>query len=180
MPLMKNNMVAFFGILLVASCSNSLPRRPINPKPSSTFFQNNIETTKKMFQLEEDAILKFIKKDTVHIYESTSNGFWYTYDTKIEENLATPKIGDIVELEYDIRDLNDSILYTKTALGIKNYIVDKEDFITGIQKGIKLMKTGETITFVFPSYNAFGISGDGNKIGINKTIKSTVTLINIK
>ena len=82
---MKNNMVAFFGILLVASCSNSLPRRPINPKPSSTFFQNNIETTKKMFQLEEDAILKFIKKDTVHIYESTSNGFWYTYDTKIEE-----------------------------------------------------------------------------------------------
>ena len=42
------------------------------------------------------------------------------------------------------------------------------------------MKVGETIIFVIPSYNAFGISGDANKIGINKTIKSKVTLLNIK
>ena len=41
------------------------------------------------------------------------------------------------------------------------------------------MKTGETITFVLPFYNAFGIIGDGKKIGINKSIKSTVTLIKI-
>jgi len=41
------------------------------------------------------------------------------------------------------------------------------------------MKVGEIITFVIPSYTAFGISGDGNKIGINQSIKSTVTLINI-
>ena len=39
---------------------------------------------------------------------------------------------------------------------------------------------GETIIFVIPSYNAFGISGDGNRIGINQSIKSTVTLISIK
>jgi FKBP-type peptidyl-prolyl cis-trans isomerase FkpA len=42
------------------------------------------------------------------------------------------------------------------------------------------MKIGEIITFVIPSYNAFGVSGDGNKIGVNQTIKSTVTLLNIK
>jgi FKBP-type peptidyl-prolyl cis-trans isomerase FkpA len=42
------------------------------------------------------------------------------------------------------------------------------------------MKIGETITFVIPSYSAFGIIGDGHKIGINQSIKSTVTLINIK
>ena len=93
---------------------------------------------------------------------------------------SNPETGDIAELTYDIRDLNDIILYSKETLGIKNYVVDKEDFISGIQKGIKLMKVGETIIFVIPSYNAFGISGDGNKIGINKTIKSKVTLLNIK
>jgi FKBP-type peptidyl-prolyl cis-trans isomerase len=41
------------------------------------------------------------------------------------------------------------------------------------------MKIGETITFVLPSYNAYGITGDNNKIGLNQSIKSTVTLINI-
>jgi FKBP-type peptidyl-prolyl cis-trans isomerase FkpA len=71
-------------------------------------------------------------------------------------------------------------LYTAEELGVKNYVVDKQDFISGIQKGIKLMKVGETIIFVIPSYNAFGISGDGNKIGMNKTIISRVTLLKIK
>jgi len=57
--------------------------------------------------------------------------------------------------------------------------VDQEDFISGIQQGIKLMKVGETVIFVIPSYNAFGILGDGNKIGMHTTIKSKVTLLNI-
>ena len=60
------------------------------------------------------------------------------------------------------------------------YKVDKEDFIPALQDGIKLMKKGETIIFVIPSYRAFGVSGDGNKIGINQPIKSTVKLIDIK
>jgi FKBP-type peptidyl-prolyl cis-trans isomerase len=42
------------------------------------------------------------------------------------------------------------------------------------------MKVGETITFVIPSYNAFGVFGDGNKIEMNTTIISTVTLLNNK
>ena len=41
------------------------------------------------------------------------------------------------------------------------------------------MKEGETVTFVIPFYNAFGIAGDSNKIGINTSIKSKVTLIKI-
>jgi FKBP-type peptidyl-prolyl cis-trans isomerase FkpA len=177
---MKNNLFFIFGILFLVSCSAPQPRRPIDPRPSTTIFQDNIEATKKMFQREEYKILEFIKMDSLHAYETSSSGFWYTYNTKIEAKEATPKSGDIVELDYDIRNLNDSIFYSKKHLGIKNYKVDKEDFISGIQKGIKLMKVGETITFVIPSYNAFGISGDGDKIGINQTIKSTVTLLNIK
>jgi len=177
---MKNNLFFILLVSFLVSCSTSQPRRPIHLKPSTTIFQGNIKAIKKIFQLEEAKILKFIKKDSLNSYISSSKGFWYTYKNKVEAKLATPKPGNIVELSYDIRDLNDSILYTKEALGLKNYKVDKEDFISGIQKGIKLMKVGETITFVIPSYNAFGISGDGNKIGINKTIKSTVTLLNIK
>ncbi len=42
------------------------------------------------------------------------------------------------------------------------------------------MKTGETIKFIIPSFNAYDVVGDENKIGINKSIISIVTLINIK
>ena len=170
----------FFIFLFFISCSTPQARRPINPKPSATIFQNNIAATKKIVELEEAEILKCIENDSLNVYEISPNGFWYSYVHQIKEDLVTPKTGDIVKLTYDIRDLNDIILYSKKTLGIKNYMVDKEDFISGIQKGIKLMKVGETIIFVIPSYNAFGISGDGNKIGINKTIKSKITLLNIK
>ena len=160
-------------------CSSS--KKTYKPK---TFCYNisrkHCSYKKNISELEEAEILKYIENDSLNIYKTSPNGFWYSYVHQIQEDLVTPKTGDIAELTYDIRDLNDIILYSKETLGIKNYVVDKENFISGIQKGIKLMKVGETIIFVIPSYNAFGISGDGNKIGINKTIKSKVTLLNIK
>jgi len=149
----------FFVFLYFLSCSAPQARRPINPKPSATIFQKNIAATKKIVELEEAEILKHIKNDSLNVYKISPNGFWYTYVHQIKEDLVTPKTGDIVKLTYDIRDLSDIILYSKETLGIKNYVVDKEDFISGIQKGIKLMKVGETIIFVIPSYNAFGITG---------------------
>lgn len=94
--------------------------------------------------------------------------------------MQTPKLGDEVTFEYNITDLEGNVIYSKEELGIMKYRIDKEDFIFALQLGIKLMKVGETIIFVIPSYNAFGISGDGEKIGINQSIKSTVTLLNIK
>lgn len=161
------------------SCSKIQPRKPINPKPSTTLYFEAMQQSKKLNKIEEEKILALIKKDSLKTYIQSPNGFWFTYINKIEDELATPKKDDEVILEYEITDLNDAIIYSKEELGIKNYKVDKEDFISGLQKGIKLMKIGETITFVLPSYTAFGITGDNNKIGLNQSIKSTVTLINI-
>lgn len=177
---MKNSCL-LLSLVFFISCAKIQPRRPINPKPSTTIFESNTaQELKKLNQIEEQKILDLIKNDSTKTYIQSSNGFWYTYENKISENLPTPNSGDEVEFSYDIKDLEDINIYSKDELGVKNYIVDKEDFITGLQKGIKLMKVGETITFVIPSYSAFGITGDGNKIGINQSIKSTVTLINIK
>lgn len=170
----------FLLIFICFSCTKVTPRKPINPKPSTTIFKGIIEENKALNKLEDDKINEIIKKDSTKVYLQSSNGFWYTYINKIEENLETPKKGNIATFSYNITDLNDVVIYSKEDLGIKNYNVDKEDFITGLQKGIKLMKIGETVTFVIPSYSAFGITGDGNKIGINQSIKSTITLINIK
>ncbi len=169
----------FLLLLLGFSCSKIQPRRPINPKPSTTLYFEAIQQNKRLNKIEENKILELIKNDSLNNYIQSPQGFWYTYINKVEDSSKTPHKGDEVYLEYNITDLKDSIIYSKKELGIKKYIVDKEDFISGLQKGIKLMKIGETITFVLPSYNAYGITGDNNKIGLNQSIKSTVTLINI-
>ena len=52
--------------------------------------------------------------------------------------------------------------------------------LTGLRDGIKLMKKGETISFLFPSHMAYGYHGDDQKIGINQPIICTVTLKDIQ
>lgn len=168
-----------FTSMLCFGCSKIEPRKPINPRPSSTILQETIQESKKLNALENARLLSIIEKDSTKNYQVSPNGFWYAYINKVEESKISPKIGDVVSIQYDIADLQGNIIYSKEELGLKNYKVDKEDFISALQSGIKLMKVGETITFVIPSYKAFGVSGDGKKIGINQSIKSTVTLINI-
>ncbi|WP_299060531.1 gliding motility-associated peptidyl-prolyl isomerase GldI [uncultured Polaribacter sp.] len=175
---MRISILFFIGILLIG-CYEVTPRKPINPKKSTTILKETIKQSKRLNKIEEDYILALIKADSTNTYQVSPNGFWYTYINKNEESTITPKEGDVVTFQYNITDLQGAVIYSKDSLGIKKMSVDKEDFISGLQSGIKLMKIGETITFVIPSYNAFGISGDGKKIGINQSIKSTVTLINI-
>ncbi|PQJ73250.1 MULTISPECIES: gliding motility-associated peptidyl-prolyl isomerase GldI [Polaribacter] len=176
---MKIKILIFTSLLCLACSKKAEPRRPIMVKPSTTVLKETINQSIRLNKIEEEKILSVIRKDSTNTYKVSPNGFWYTYINKIEENLPTPKAGNTVTLSYNITDLQDTVIYSKKELGLKQYKVDKEDFISALQTGIKLMKIGETITFVIPSYNAFGLSGDGNKIGINQSIKSTVTLINI-
>jgi FKBP-type peptidyl-prolyl cis-trans isomerase FkpA len=176
---MKNNAIFFLSILLLFSCKEQKARRPVVQK-TATILSETLDQKKKLIALENNVIEKYILQDSTKQYNVASNGFWYSYITQKEAEIQTPKVGDEVEFTHNITDLNGNVFYSKDELGVKKYRIDKEDFIPALQEGIKLMKIGETISFIIPSYRAFGVVGDENKIGINQTIKSTVTLISIK
>jgi gliding motility-associated peptidyl-prolyl isomerase len=176
---MKNNIVLTLGVLFLFSCAKQQARRPVAQK-TATVLSETIQLKKELIASENKFIEDYIAKDMVNTYITSTFGFWYSYSSKKEDETKSPKTGDEVVLEYNITDINNVVIYSKEELGIKKYTIDKADFIPGLQEGVKLMKVGETITFVIPSYRAFGLVGDENKIGINQTIKSTVTLLNIK
>lgn len=162
-----------------ASCSEKEARRPISKSKSYTLAETS-EQMKKINEMEETKIKGYIEADSLANYIASPDGYWFQYIQKVDEDAANPKKEDVVELSYEILDLNNEVIYSKEELGTKEYKVDKEDFIPALQQGIKLMKVGETIKFVIPSYNAFGVVGDDNRIGINQSIISIVTLLNIK
>ena len=176
---MKNSLILLLCVFCFVACTEPQARRPVSQK-SATIISQTIKKKKELIDSENGFIEAYLAKDSINKYIVAPSGFWYTYIVKKTANKRSPKIGEEVEISYDITDLRDSVIYSKKSLGIKKYIIDKQDFIPALQDGLKLMKVGETITFVIPSYRAFGLVGDGNKIKINQTIKSTVTLINIK
>jgi len=57
--------------------------------------------------------------------------------------------------------------------------MDKEELFTGLREGLKLMKSGETVTFLFPSQKAYGYYGDENRIGSNTPLICKVTVNSI-
>lgn len=174
---MKHKIILFVLIVLVAvSCKEPEARRP-KQHGTTNFYKEVLKENKRLNALEKKRLEEWVAKDTVKEYKTSPNGFWYAYITKDTLNSSSPQFEDLVMLSYNITNLNGDVLYEKKE---RSYKVDKEDFIPALQDGIKLMKKGETITFVIPSYRAFGVTGDGNKIAVNQPIQSTVTLIDIK
>ncbi|MBT6881772.1 MAG: gliding motility-associated peptidyl-prolyl isomerase GldI [Flavobacterium sp.] len=175
---MRLNFIFLLVFLGLNSCSEQEARAPITSSKSNGLL-STISVLKEINKAEETKIKNYIKKDSLHSYISSPNGFWYRYIVKNDSDTVFPVKGDIVQISYDLLDLNDQIIYSKETNGIKEYVVDKEDFIRGLQAGIKLMKEGESMKFIIPSFNAFGVLGDEKKIGMNTSIISRITLINI-
>jgi len=171
---MKNKIVLLIVTVLVFSCANPIPRKPIS-RNSSTFLNESIQRNKKVNKLEEVAFLEIIKKDSTHYYITSANGFWYTYLAKDSVATKLPMRGDEIIYSYTIKDINGQILYTEEDLGERNYIVDKQELITGLQDGLKLMKEDEKVVFLFPSHKAYGYSGY-QKIRSNQPLIYTVKL----
>lgn len=172
--------LVLLGMNLVTCCSQKQEaRRPLSQK-SGEFMKKSIERNKKLNQGEEKIIADIIKKDTANDYIASTKGYWYYYNTKNEKAAAMPVKGDIAMFDYEIKDLTGKIIYSQQELKPQMYRVDKQDFLKGIQDGIKLMQKGEKVTFLFPSHMAFGYHGDDNRIGTNQPLLCTVTLHDIK
>ena len=52
----------------------------------------------------------------------------------------------------------------------------KKNYFQGLREGLKLMKPGEVVTFLFPSQKAYGYYGDTNRIGTNIPLICKVTV----
>lgn len=178
---MKQKLFAVFLItFLVMSCSKKqTARKPISHS-SGTFMKESIERNKLLFAKEEALIEALIKKDTAREYIASTKGYWYTYNTKLENEAPFPKKGDVVYYTYDIKDLNKTVIYTASELKPQRYYVDKEDIMTGLRNGIKHMKKGESVTFYFPSHMGYGYLGDKDKIEKNIPLICTVTINDIE
>ena len=162
-------------LFLLSSCKTPEARRPINIK-SGSFISESINRNKELAAREEARIQKIINEDSIHNYITSETGFWYFYTKKDTVSNITPQFGDIVTFYYNVKDLGGTVIYSQQELNTITYRIDKEELFLGLREGLKLMKQGEMVTFLFPSYQAYGYYGDENKIGTNIPLIAEVTL----
>jgi gliding motility-associated peptidyl-prolyl isomerase len=173
-----NKLLTITLVLLVFSCKTPEARRPVSVK-SGSFIDVSVERNKKL-NAKEQALLENLMAQDQKEYIASESGFWYYYNNKVEnDTLKTPVFGDIINYNYNLKSINGQIVYSTKDIKTQTYVMDKEELFTGLREGLKLMKTGETVTFLFPSQKAYGYYGDENKIGSSVPLICKVTINSI-
>ncbi len=178
---MRKLVIVILFICSAIACKSPEARRPVSQQ-SGSYVTESIARNKELIAQEEAVIQKLIEKDSTHIYYNSDSGFWYTYVKQDTLTTRTPVVGDLVNFIYDIKTLSGTPILTTEDIGSQVTQIDQsnQELISGIRDGLKLIKEGETITFLFPSHKAYGYYGLEDKIGSNLPIQSTVTLLKIK
>lgn len=163
------------------SCKSPEARYPVSQN-SGSYIDESVEKNREMIAQEEEYIKKVMGENTETEYLTSSDGFWYYYNERSTDstNVEMPEFGDIVTFDYSISTIEGQPIYGDGEKPTREYAIDREKLYTGLRQGLKLMKEGETVTFLFPSHKAFGYYGDQNKIGSNMPILTKVTLRDIK
>lgn len=172
-------LCCFLALGFAACKQHQDARRPIS-RATGVFMKKSIARNKKLVASEEDLIKRLMKKNRNISYFASTKGYWYSYEIKDSTSSLTPKKGDIAFFNYEIKDLNGKIIYSEVELRPQLYRVDKQDIMMGLRDGIKLMRKGERVNFLFPSHIAYGYHGDNKKIGPNQPLLCTVTLNDFK
>lgn len=176
---MRQGCVLLLIFLLASSCGVPEPRRPVKAK-SSTYFGGDIERNKKLLAAEEQLIQNFMARDSLRLYEHSTSGTWYFYQKTNENSDYTPQPDDLVTMTYNIMGFENDTIYSHEEIGTVQYKVDKQEFFQGLRNSVKILKENETATFLYPSSLAYGFQGDGERIGVNVPIRSTITILKIE
>lgn len=175
---MKKLILYLVAILFLTGCNDPEPRKPVSVK-SGRFSKTSAERNKDLLAAEEQLFEKIIKNDSLNTYQRSSNGYWYFYNIKADSTAYIPKENDLIKITYDLRSITNDTIYSSKEIGVVTVKVDKEALFPGLRTGIKLMREGETVTFLFPSSLAYGYHGDSKKIGVNVPLLSTVKLMEV-
>ncbi|WP_452222420.1 gliding motility-associated peptidyl-prolyl isomerase GldI [Lacinutrix salivirga] len=173
---MRNKVSLLLIILFAISCKTPEARKPVSVKTGS-FIDASVERNKKLNEAETQQILDYIESKPNSNFIASENGFWYQYQTQVDSTKTTPDFGDIVNFKYNLKTLNEQSVYGESK--DRDYVMDKQELFSGLREGLKLMKPGESITFLFPSQKAFGYYGDENKIGTSVPLICDVTVNSI-
>ena len=178
---LRSALLLVLGCIFFVSCKSPEARKPVQ-QSSGSFIKESAKRNKVLYKKEEARIASIMEANPEHDYLSSDRGFWYYYNVKDSLDVPTPDFGDVVTFTYNIQSLEGEPILTESETGLQTYKIDQsnQDLISGLRDGVKLMKVGEQVTFLFPSYKAYGYYGLEDKLGTNVPVSSTVTLKSIQ
>ena len=144
--------------MILSSCDEDQPKN-VDPQWSQ---EQSTELNKRFAEEEQIKIKLYLKQRPKWEMKSSGSGLRYWLYKDLEGPKA--KEGDRVDVQFEVRLLNDELIYKTEDNEYSTFKVDKSDIETGVMEGVKYMSEGDEAKLIIPSHIGHGLLGDLNKI----------------
>ncbi len=131
-----------------------------------------IEGNKKILRWEDEEMALFIKRYRWDMRRTGTGMYVQILNPGKGEAFQE---GDEVTLEYKTFLLNGELVYSSDSSGAKRFRVARSEEIAALHEAALLLRPGAKARLVIPSYLAYGVSGDGDRINGRAPIAMMVT-----
>ena len=168
--MIKNTIIILFFFCSLLSCTKQSPQLPSNKANSKNENGASLALINQNLAQKEDSILLIIaQKDEA--YKKSEFGFWY----KIVEKSNGLKINDKdkCKFSYQMMLLDRKVI----EKGVKQIVIGQKQIIVGLEEGIKLMRKGESASFIIPWYIAYGMNGNKKNVPPYKSVIYNIEML---
>jgi FKBP-type peptidyl-prolyl cis-trans isomerase len=169
-----------FFLLAISACQNK-DKTAINksveihsPQDLDDALINN---HKLRIKEEQELIQAYIAKHN-YTAQSTATGVHYL----IENTGSGEKVKLMadVQVKYQLNFIDDSYVYSSDSSGFLNMVIGQSTEPSGLQEALLLMNEGTKAVVIVPSYLAYGLTGDGEKIGGRETLVYQIEILKVR
>lgn len=157
------SVLAFLCVVFTfQNCSNDAKKGKNSAVLDNKQKKECLERANKYLVLQEkEAIDKYIEN---HMIDMVETGTGLRYRVVNQGDGEKIKTGDIVSLDYEVRLLNDDLLYSSEETGRKIFVSGRGGVESGLEEAVLNLHKGDEAEIIIPSHLAHGLLGDGDKI----------------
>lgn len=167
---------AIFVLILavVFSCRGKSGKVADTPQPGP---EQLADINRQLVLKESARIDAYIERRGMDVETSGSGLRWLIGE---EGSGRTPGSNDIVTLEYECFLLDGTLCYSSEDDGSLEIRPGATDIPAGLDEGVRMLKEGAVAHFIMPSYLAYGLTGDRNRIPARAPLHYRVRVVSVK
>lgn len=157
--MMRYLILFSFLFILLVSCEEEKKEKLFIPD----WTKEQSSTMNERLSREEDIKIRLFleQRENWEIKETGTGLRIWVYE---KHDGPTAQEYDRVDVRFEVRMLNDSLLYKSEEGEVSTFKVDKSDIETGVMEGIKFLSEGDKAKLIIPSHIGHGLLGDFRKI----------------